>query len=149
MTRREHLVQILLLDVGELKAMIIRIHAVNLLRGGGPQHFDDLDHLVHVVLPREERSARQKLGHHAGSTPHVDGYGVVGGSENEFRRAVIARANVGDVRLVGRETLRAAKVADLDDVCLGVDEDVLGLDIAVTDAERMHVRQALKHLIGV
>ena len=44
--------------------------------------------------------------------PHVDVGRVVGGAEDELRRAVVPRADVGDVGLSADKVLRAAEVAE-------------------------------------
>ena len=147
--RLAHLAQILMSDIRKLPGIVVRIHPPHLLVRRRPQHLDDLDHLSHVVLAREQRGARQKLGHDARHAPDVHRHRVVRRAEDQLRRAVVARADVADVGLVGGQALRAAEVADLDHVCLGIDEHVLRFDVAVADAARVDVGEAFKHLVGI
>lgn len=74
---------------------------------------------------------------------------VVGSSENELRRSVVPRANVRHVRLSLDQDLGAAKVAQLEDTGGRVEEEVLGLDIAVADANRVDVGERAEELVHI
>lgn len=70
---------------------------------------------------------------------HTNACSIVGRTKDELRRSVIPGANVADVGFAGDEDLCAAKVAELKDTGRGVEEEILGLDVAVADANRMDV----------
>lgn len=80
---------------------------------------------------------------------HTDLGGVVGSTENQLRSAVVTRADVGNVGLVGDEDLSAAKVAELEDAGARVKKEILGLDITVTDALGVNVGERAEQLVCV
>lgn len=83
------------------------------------------------------------------SVGRTDVSGVVGGTEDELRRAVVAGADVADVGLAGDEDLGRAKVAELEDAGGGVEKEVLGLDVAVTDADGVDVHEGAEELVHI
>jgi hypothetical protein len=70
---------------------------------------------------------------------HTNTRSIVGRTKDELRRSVIPGADVADVGFAGDEDLCAAKVAELEDTGGRVEEEILGLDVAVADANRMDV----------
>ena len=112
-------------------------------------HLDDFDKLVHAGLAREERHPEEQLGEHAAHRPDVDAARVVGGTKYQLGGPVVARANVGHVRLTLHQNFGAAKVAELEEVRLGVDEQILRLDVAMAHAEGMNVGQRAAELVSV
>ena len=74
---------------------------------------------------------------------------VVGCPEDELGSAVVARADVADVGLARDEDLGGAKVAELEDAGGGVEEEVLGLDVAVADADGMDVHEGTEELVHI
>jgi len=74
---------------------------------------------------------------------------VVGGAKDQLGRSVVPRTNVRHVWLVLDEDLCASKVAQLQDARVGVEEEVLGLDITMADALRVDVRQGPEELVNV
>jgi len=92
----------------------------HVLRGGGAEHGDDALDLVEVVLAGEERGAAEQLGEDAAHGPDVHGLGVLGGVQNDLRRAVPARDHVPFIwKVLGLQLVlllvaaREAQVADL------------------------------------
>lgn len=59
---------------------------------------------------------------------------VVRGAENELGGAVVSGADVRNIGLVLDQDLGAAKVAQLQDAAIRVEQEVLRLDVAVADA---------------
>ena len=112
-------------------------------------HLDDFDELVHAGLAREERHAEEQLGEHAAHRPDVDAARVVCGAKYQLGGPIVAGANVRHVRLALDQNLGAAKVAELEQVGLGVDEQVLRLDVTMAHAERMNVRERAAELVRV
>jgi hypothetical protein len=77
---------------------------------------------------------------------HTDVGRVVRRAKDQFRRTVVARANVADVGFARNENLGRTKVAQLQDTRGGVEEQVLGLDVTVTDAYRVDVGKGSEKL---
>lgn len=65
--------------------------------------------------------------------------GIVGRTKDELRSSVVPGADVADVGFAGDQDLCTAKVAELKDTSRGVEKEILGLDVAVADANRMDV----------
>jgi len=74
---------------------------------------------------------------------------IVGGTEDELRRSVVAGADVRDVGFVLDEDLGAAKIAELQNSRVGVQEEVLRLDVAVADALGVDVGERAEELVDV
>mmetsp|Transcript_15888 Transcript_15888/g.18402 ORF Transcript_15888/g.18402 Transcript_15888/m.18402 type:complete len:329 (-) Transcript_15888:80-1066(-) len=148
-SRPEDLLPRVRLDLRELELGVVRVHGHDLLFGRGSQHLDDLDELVDAGLAWEQRLAQQQLGDHAADAPHVDDRVVVGAAEDQLGRAVVARADVRHVGLALDQLLGRAEVAQLQDVRGRVHQQVLRLDVAVADAQRVDVRQRPEHLVRV
>ena len=103
------------------------------------QHAYDFGDLIVVVDAGEEHVARDQLGENAAYGPDVDGLGVSLGVEDDLRRAVPASDDVfGEVGLVLLDAPAQSQIADLD-VAIFVDQDVLGLDVAVDNLAFVHV----------
>eukprot|EP00955_Chlamydomonas_euryale_P117852 366501-Chlamydomonas_euryale.AAC.33 len=102
---------------------------MDLLARRRAQHLDDLHQLVDAALTREERLPQHQLRDHAPNRPNVDRRRVVCRAKDELRRAVVARADVRDVRLTLDQLLCGSKVAQLERMRVGVDQQVLGLDV--------------------
>ena len=66
---------------------------------------------------------------------------VVGCAKDELGRAVVAGANVADVGLASNKDLGRTKVAELEDASRGVQKEILGLDVAVADADGVDVHE--------
>lgn len=127
---------------------VMRVHGLDLVAGRRAQHFYDLDELINAVSTGEKWLAQHELGHDADAAPHVDLGSVVDGAEYEFWGAVVARADVRDVGFAPYQDLGAAEVAQLEDACSRVAQQVAGLDISVADAERVDVAEGAEKLVG-
>mmetsp|Transcript_27146 Transcript_27146/g.68916 ORF Transcript_27146/g.68916 Transcript_27146/m.68916 type:complete len:393 (+) Transcript_27146:146-1324(+) len=145
----EDLVPRVRLDLRELELRVIRVHRHELLARRRAEHLDDLDELIHAALPGEDGLPQDQLRRDARGRPDVDDRRVVRGAEDQLWRAVIARADVGDVGLALHQPLRRAEVAELQDVGAAVDQKVLRLDIAVADADSVNVPTRSAHLVRV
>mmetsp|Transcript_53408 Transcript_53408/g.126317 ORF Transcript_53408/g.126317 Transcript_53408/m.126317 type:complete len:291 (+) Transcript_53408:241-1113(+) len=139
--RPEHLGPGVCLDLGELELGIVLVHRLDFLARGRADDLDDLDKLVDVALAGEEGLSEHELAEDAAEAPGVDGGGVVGGPEDELRRAVVARADVCNVALPPHQHLGAAEVAQLDDVRVRIQEQILRLDVAVANPQLVDVGQ--------
>ena len=131
----------------KLELLIVGIHLAYLVARGRAEHLDDLDELVDARVARKDGLTEQELGEDAAGRPYVDVARVVGGAEDELGRAIVARANVGDVELALDELLGAAEVAQLEYGRLGVEQQVLRLDVAVAYAHGVYVGETAEQLV--
>ena len=100
-------------DLRELVFHVVGVHRLDLFSGRRAKNFDDFHQLIDTTLAGEEWLAQHQLRHHTARRPYVcsnpsraprtmsailTNVGrVVGGSEDEFRCAVVPRANIADV----------------------------------------------------
>lgn len=59
---------------------------------------------------------------------------VVGGTEDQLWCPVIARTDVGDVGLILDENFGGSEIAELQNTGIGIQEQILGFDVAMADA---------------
>lgn len=145
----EHLVPRVRLDLREFELLVVRIHALNLFACRRAQHLDNLHQLIDSRVSREDWLSEEELSHDGSRRPHVNRVGVVGGAEDELWSAVVARADVRDVGLVAHQVLGRAEITQLQNSSFGVDEQVLGLDVAMADADAVDVGEGAKELVHV
>ena len=153
-------------DLRKLVLHVIGIHRLDLFSGGCAKNLDNFHQLIDTALTREEWLAQHQLRHdttrrpyvysgNTSSTPHAffaaltDIRRVVGSSENELWCAVVPRADITDVGLARHENLCRPKVAQLQNPGSGVQEQVLGFDVTMTDANRVDVSEGPQELIHV
>jgi len=136
-------------DLGELLFVVVLVHGADLFLCGGAEHLDDLHQLVDCRLAREERVAQQHLADHGAHAPHVDGHCLVCSPEDELGSALLAGADLTDVGFADHKFLGRAEVAHLEHVRGGVDEQVLGFDVAVADLFGVDLGHRPEHLPGV
>ena len=139
--------------------------------GRHAEHFDDLVHLVHLIGARKERLPRVHLDEDAAQGPHVNGQ-VVRNAQEDLWRPVEPRLDVlVDLKRKKKrcnefskkkkgshgvdyplaELARAAEIDDLDGGSLWIaEEDVLGLEVAVDDAQlgRRQEQESRAELLG-
>ena len=113
------------------------------------QNFDYFNELVDARLARKDGLAKHQLRNHTAHGPNVDVGAVVCVAENELRSAVVPRANVAYIGLALDELFGGTEVAKLEDVALGVDEDVLRLDVSVANALGVNVGDRAQQLVAV
>ena len=130
----EHLPPLAGHDLRELELGVVGVHGADLLPGRGAEDFDDLDELVDAGIAGEERLAEKELGSDAALGPNVNGRGVVGAAKDELGGTVVPRADVRHIGLALDEGLGTAKVAQLELLCVGIDQQILRLDVAVAYA---------------
>lgn len=75
--------------------------------------------------------------------------GIVRGTEDELRSAVVARADVRDVGLGAHQVFCGPEVAQLQNARLRIEQQVLRLDVPVAYTQRMDVREAPEQLVHV
>ena len=66
---------------------------------------------------------------------------VVRRTKAELWRTIVAGADVADVGLASNKDLGRTKVAELEDASRGVQKEILGLDVAVADADGVDVHE--------
>lgn len=94
-----------------------------------------------LVRSRPGRKARVKS--------HTNFGRVVSGTENQFGGTVVARANVGHIWLVFDQDLCTSKITQLENSGGRVKQEVLWLNIPVTDSPRVNVGQGSEELVDV
>mmetsp|Transcript_3702 Transcript_3702/g.7035 ORF Transcript_3702/g.7035 Transcript_3702/m.7035 type:complete len:273 (+) Transcript_3702:168-986(+) len=108
---------------------------------------DDLLEHLDVVLAGKERAAAHELRHHAPDRPHVDGVSVHLVPQQQLRRAVPPCDDVAShERLVAVGEASEAEVAHFE-VAVGVDEEVVGLEVAVHHRRRVDELEPAQHLV--
>jgi hypothetical protein len=75
--------------------------------------------------------------------------GVVSSTKNELGCTVVPRADVWDVGLILDQDLSTAKVAQLKNSAVGIEKEVLRLDVSVADALRVDVGKGSEELVDV
>lgn len=74
---------------------------------------------------------------------------IVGGTKDEFWRAVVSGANVRNIGLVFNENFGTAEVAELENAAVWVEQQVLGLNVTMTDALRVDIGKSTEQLINI
>ena len=74
---------------------------------------------------------------------------VVRCPKDELWRAVVAGTDVADVGLASNKDLGRAKVTELEDASRRVQKEILGLDVAVADADGVDVHERAEELVHV
>lgn len=107
---------------------------------------EDLEDLVNLGIAREERLAGTHLGEDAADGPHVNAGGVLASTEQDLRGAVPQSNDLVGVSAQGNtEGARKTKVGQLQ-VAVSIDQQVLGLQVAVEDAVGVAVADAVAKL---
>lgn len=84
-----------------------------------------------------------------GRAPLTNLSSVIGGTKDELRSAIVARADIRDIGLVRNQNLGATKVAELEDAGIWIEQKVLRLDITMTDTLGVDVRKRAEKLVDV
>ena len=74
---------------------------------------------------------------------------VVRRTKDELWRTIVAGADVADVGLACDEDLGRAEITELEDAGGRVEEEVLRLDVAMADADRVDVHERAQQLVHV
>lgn len=112
---------------------MIRVHHIHLVQSWSSQNFYDFHKLVHCALPRKQRFSSHHLSYDAPHAPYIYCVCVPLGSENEFWRSIISRADIAYVWVDLGQLFRAAKVTYFQDHGVIVDKQILGLYVSVAD----------------
>ncbi len=97
------------LNLRELEVCVVGVHCMNLFTSRRADHFDNFDQLINVGLAGKDRGTKQHFSEHAAEGPNINSWRVVGCSKYQFRGAIIAAADVGDIGLSFDELLGAEK----------------------------------------
>lgn len=107
---------------------------------------ENLEDLVNLRITWEQRLAGAHLGKYAAHRPHVYTRGVLPTTQQDLRSTVPQRHNLvgvgpeGDSKGTGKTEIRQLEVA------VAVDQEVLGLQIAVEDSVRVAEPNAIAEL---
>ena len=74
---------------------------------------------------------------------------IVRGTKDKFWCTVVTGTDIRNVRLIGNENLGTSEITELEDAAVGVEKEVLRLDVSVTDALRVDVGQGSEKLVNV
>lgn len=100
---------------------------------------DSLLRLSLAAIRVEGRSAGEQVVHEDSVTPPIGRFAVTRGFDDHLRRHVLDRAAKGRGQLVASaEDLAEAEIDEFD-VAVGVEHDVLGLEVAIDDVEAVEV----------
>ena len=67
-------------------------------------------------------------------------HGILRRAKDELWSTIVSRANVAHGRLARKQRLRAAEIAQFEDVSARVDKQILRLNVPMADADTMEVR---------
>ena len=112
-------------------------------RGDAPE---DLEDLVNLGVTSEQRLARAHLGKDTADGPHIDTGGVLAATEQDLWGAVPQRDDLVGVCAEGHtKGSREPEIRELE-VAVAVDQEILGLQVAVQHAVAVAVADALAQL---
>jgi hypothetical protein len=145
---RDHLVQVLGFPLGKLVPVAQSRDARPDVLPGRAEQLEDVEELLELGVAGEERLLPRELGEDAPDGPDVHRGGVVRAAQQNFGSSVPQRDDLVRVRFNRHgEGASEAEVGNLDDVLGFVDEEVLGLEVAVHDAVAVDVRAAEAQLV--
>ena len=81
-------------QVGEVTVLIIGVHCIYLLGHGRTENLENLTYLSLGVFSGEKWAHLDKLGDDASSSPYIDLLVVESLAEDQFRGAIVTRADV-------------------------------------------------------
>lgn len=84
-----------------------------------------------------------------GKRNYTDFRSIVCSSEDKFGGTIIPRADIRHVWLILNQYLGATKITQLQNTRSGVQQEVLGLDISMTDALGVDICERAKELVNV
>ena len=114
------------------------------------QSFLNEEKLVQLVLSWEHGVSIDEFAHDAANSPDIDLLRI-GSADQQFWRAVPSRGHVVSHLLLSSRLLELAsepEIADLELLAVA-DQQILGLDVAVHEVQRVHVGEALQKLVHV
>lgn len=118
-----------------------------LLLSWGAQQPENMEQLLELGIPGEQRLPSNHFGEDASDGPDVDGGGVVSGTKQNLRSPVPERDDLMSVALErNSESTTKAQICNFKDALVLVQEKVLGLQIAVEDAVAVAVGDAFAKL---
>ena len=110
-------------------------------------NIDDELELFPLISAGEEREAGEELDHDAAHAPHVDGLGVGEDAEHDLGGSVEPALDVGVHDLLVQRPAAEVRYHDPALVLL-LQQDVLWLQVAVDDAQCLHVLESTHELDG-
>ena len=122
------------------------IRPVILVRGA--QNFENLEDLIDLRIAHEQRPTLYHLRENAASRPEIDSETVGLLPEQNLRAPVPERHDLVSVGLNGKaEGSGKTEVRKFDVLSLGVDEQILGLEVPMEDPVLVQVDERLQNLV--
>lgn len=137
------------IDMWKPVFLIIWVHLQDLFFGRRSKYFDDFDDLVDSTVSWEDRHCKHQLCDDTSYAPQVDRAVVLGVAEDQLWSPVISRTDIGNVWLTFDQLLGAAKVTQFNQMVISIYQDVLRLNVAVTDTETVNVGYCAQQLVCV
>jgi len=145
----QDLAPILSLDLWEFKFVRFGVHLENLFRGWGSQNLNNFNKLIKSWLSREDRLTNQHFSYDTAHWPNINSKIIKCSAKDKFRSSIVSWTDVGDVWFIWIEFLGWSKITQLKKVGAGIYQQVLWLNISVTNTERMNISQRSEHLIRI
>lgn len=136
-------------DLWEPVFFVIWVHGLYLFFRWSSQNFDDLDELVNTAFTWENWLTQHEFSDNTADGPNINICSVIRITENKLRSPVVSRTYVGNVWLSKDELLCTTEVTKLEHVGLHITENVLWLDISVTNALGVNICDGSHQLVGI
>jgi hypothetical protein len=85
----------------------------------------------------------------ASGRPLTNAGRIIRCAKNEFRSTIVPRADVANIGFASHEDLCTTEIAKFENTSLRVQEKILGLNVAVTNADRMNIGERAEELIHI
>jgi|LauGreDrversion4_2_1035121.scaffolds.fasta_scaffold270642_1 hypothetical protein len=106
----EHFCPGMRLNLGKFEVCVVGVHGMDLFTSRRTNHFDNFNQLIDIGLTRKDGGAKQHFSEHTAKRPNINRRRVISCSKYQLRGAIIAAADIRDVRLSLDKLLGAKKV---------------------------------------
>ena len=145
----EHLLPWQRSNLWESVFFVIRIHGLYLFLRWSSQNFNDLHELVDTAFTWENWLTEHEFSNDTADGPNINIGSIIRITEDKLRSPVISRTYVGNIWLSKDELLCTTEVTQLEHVGLHITENVLRLDISVTNTFGVNICNRSHQLVGV
>lgn len=127
----------------------MRVHGFDLVSWWCAQNFNNFNDLFRTTLAWKERHREHKFCDDASDRPNVNWTVVFCTAENKFWCSVIPWSNVRNIRLTVNQLFCAAVICQFNNMAFCIDQDVLRLDVAMTNTHWMQISGCPQKLIRI